>query len=331
MRVYFSSAGLRLGGAGWFVHFVRFLDTVLRGIGQVMLQRSSLAGLVFLLGIAIASPLFALGAWVGACAGTATAQYLGASRPAIRRGLYGFNGALAGIALLYFLQPDWLTWACVVLAASGCTVLTAAIGRLLRVWRLPALTAPFVLVSWCFFLTPTRFRRLQASDSLPTAALPSSVVGEGPFGLESLVDGVLNGMAQVFFQTGAITGVLFLLGLLLCSRQMAWAALLGSVIGLAVGWMLGASEEELSAGLYGFNSVLVAVALTGQRASHRLGPGIVLFAMAITPLVYAALSAALLPLGLPALTFPFVIVTLLFTAALPAFAARGQARQGLGT
>lgn len=129
----------------------------------------------------------------------------------------------------------------------------------------------------------------------------------------------MNGVAQVFFQTGALTGVLFLLGLLISSRRAAIAALLASAIGFAVGWWMGAAEPELHVGFYGFNSVLVAVALAGPRTAGRAGLAYAALAAAATPFVFASLSAALQPIGLPALTFPFVIVTTLCSIARPSF------------
>ncbi|HET8901391.1 MAG TPA: urea transporter, partial [Holophagaceae bacterium] len=108
-----------------------FADAVLRGIGQVMLQNNSYAGLLFLAGIFYNSRLFGLAALAGTIVSTATARLLGADRASVRAGLFGFNGALVAIALLYFLQPDALAWAFVVLASACSTVLMGAMMRLM--------------------------------------------------------------------------------------------------------------------------------------------------------------------------------------------------------
>lgn len=179
MILRLSRAGLRIRGRGAAAEALRFADAVLRGFGQVMLQGNAWTGLLFLLGIAAHSLLLALAALIGASVSTASAWLLGAAPVALRRGAYGFNGALVGIALLYSLQPNALTWACVVLAAIGAAVLAAAVNRLLHLWPLPALTAPFVLISWCFFLATTRFGRLDTTGTLPTAELPHGGSVEG--------------------------------------------------------------------------------------------------------------------------------------------------------
>lgn len=287
-----------------------FLDSVLRGIGQVMLQENSFTGLFFVMGIFFNSTLFGAAVLLGTAVSTATAMALGIERAAIRAGLYGFNGGLVAIALLFFLAPNWLTWGCVILAAAASTLLMAALQSLLRVWKIPALTAPFVFTSLCFFLATARFGRLESTHLLPTAGLPKAVAVEGIVSSSTVVEGLFNGIGQVFFQGNVVTGVLFTIGLLIASRRACVAALLGSLVGLLVAWGMGAAEPAIRAGAFGFNNVLVAIALgavfyTLNRASviHAL------LATLATPFVYAALSAALEPLGMPALTLPFVLVT----------------------
>lgn len=297
-----------------------FLDAVLRGVGQVMLQNNSYAGLFFLAGILWNSPLFALAALVGAAVSTATALGFGADRRLVRAGIFGFNGALVAIALLYFLQPDALTWGCVVLAAASSTVVVSALISLLGTWKIPPLTAPFVFISLCAFLMTARFGRLESTHLLPTAGLPKSVAVEGTVTVETVVDGLFNGIAQVFFQGNTVTGMLFLAGLLVSSRVACVAALAGSLTGLVVAWGMGAAEPAIRAGAYGFNSALVAIALGGTFfALNAMSVAYAVLATVVTTVVYAAVSAALEPLGMPALTFPFVLVVWCFLLASPHF------------
>lgn len=299
-----------------------FVDAVLRGVGQVMLQNNSYAGLLFLLGIAWNAPLFALASVLGTVVSTATAQWLAVDRTQLRDGLFGFNGALVAIALLVFLQPTALTWACVVFAAAGSTIVTAALMGPLKVWRVPALTAPFVLTSWCFFLATARLGRLEPTGLLPAAVLPKAAAVEGVVNLATVVDGVFNGVAQVFFQDNVVTGALFALGLFVSSRRAGVVALLGSLVGLLVAWGLGAAETAIHAGVFGFNSVLVAIALGSVFfAPSRPVMIYALLATIATAVVAAAVAAAVQPVGLPGLTLPFVLVTWLFLWAGPAFPA----------
>lgn len=318
--IHFTRAGLEIDGNGGGHRLLRFVDSVLRGLGQVMFQENSCTGLLFLAGIAWNSLLYASAALLGTVVSTATAMLLGADRGLVRAGMFGFNGGLVGIALLYFLAPDPLTWACVVLAAACSTIVMAALLALLETWKMPALTAPFVFTSLGFFLATARFGRLQSTELLPTAGLPGAALVEGVVTPATVADGLFNGIAQVFFQGNVVTGVVFAVGLLVASRIACAAALAGSLAGLLVAWGMGAAEPAIRAGAYGFNSALTAIALAGVfLVPTRMGVGYALLGALVTPFVVAAAAAALEPLGMPALTLPFVLVTWLFLFASRAF------------
>ena len=297
-----------------------FVDTILRGIGQVMLQNNRYAGLLFLAGVFYNSMLFAVAVLVGTCVSTATAMLLGVDRGRVRAGLFGFNGALVAIALLYFLQPDVLAWAYVVLAAAISTILMAALLNLLGTWKVPALTAPFVLTTWCFVLACARLGRLHSTGVLPTAGLPKAASVEGIVTASTVVEGVFNGISQVFFQGSVVTGVIFAGGLLVGSRKAGIAALLGSFTGVLVAWGMGAAEPAIRSGAFGFNSALTAIALASVFfVLDVASTAYTLLAVVMTAIMFAALSAALEPVGMPALTAPFVLVVWLFVLASPMF------------
>jgi len=318
--VRWSSSGLVVDGSTPWCHVLAFADTVLRGIGQVMLQNNSYAGLIFLLGVFYNATLFGLAVLVGTAASSATALLLGVERSQVRAGLFGFNGALVAIALLYFLEPNALTWMYVVFAAAVSTVFMAALFKLLSTWKLPVLTAPFVLTTLCFVLACARFGRLQSTQLLPTAGLPKSASVEGVVTAATVVQGLFNGVAQVFFQGNVITGVIFTLALLAASRLACATALLGSLTGLLVAWVMGAAEPAIRSGAFGFNSVLTALALGSVFLVLNAASAVyTLIATVATAVVFAAVSAALEPVGMPALTLPFVLVVWLFVLASPLF------------
>lgn len=320
MPVHLSSTGLVVADDTPAHAVLAFLDSVLRGIAQVMLQNNSYAGLLFLIGIFYNSALFGLAVLVGTVVSTATAMLLAVERPLVRDGLFGFNGALVAIALLYFLEPNALTWSYVVFAAACTTVLMAAALDLLGRWKIPALTAPFVFTALCFLLASARFGRLVSTNVLPTAGLPRAATVEGIVTASTIAEGLFNGIAQVFFQGNVITGVFFALGLLISSRVACAAALMGSATGIVVAWGLGAAEPAIRSGAFGFNSVLTAIALAGVFFVLDVASALYALIAAISAaVVLAAVSAALQPLGMPALTFPFVLVVWVFVLAGPLF------------
>lgn len=291
-------------------------DLLWRGISQVMLVDNRLSGLLFLAGVFWSSPRLGLGLVVGTLASTLAAVLLGADSGHIRSGLFGFNGALVGVALLVFLEPGVLAWAWLILAAACSSVLMAALMHLFERSRLPALTAPFVFTTMAFVLAAARFGRLDPSGLLPTASLPGTAVVEGVVTLASLGEGWLDGISQVFFQADAVSAALFVLGLLVASRHAALAALAGAACGALLAWGSGGAEDSIRAGVFGFNAVLTAIALHGVFFAPTSASFVyALFGSVVSTVLFAALSGALEPFGLPAMTLPFVLTTWIFVAA----------------
>jgi len=312
---------LKLCSTGFIIeenssHFIGLVDSVLKGIGQVFLQNNSYAGLLFLIGIFCNSILFGAAVLIGTIVSTMTAMSFGANKDQIKAGLFGFNGALVGIALIYFLQPGGLTWAYVIFASACSTVVMAAAIRLLDIWKMPTLTAPFVLTTLCFLLACARLGRLHSTHILPTAGLPVAATVEGIVTASTLFEGFFKGVAQVFFQDNIITGVFFILGLIVSSRRACAMAVLGSVTGLLIAWGLGAAEPSIRSGGFGFNPVLTAVAMGSFFTVLGMASIVYIVLAAIaTVITFAAVSAALEPLGMPALTLPFVLVVWVFVLA----------------
>ncbi|MFF2141554.1 urea transporter [Kitasatospora sp. NPDC058190] len=128
-----------------------------------------------------------------------------------------------------------------------------------------------------------------------------------PISVKSVAE-VLRGVAQVDFMPSAVCGLLFVAALFAAGWQYGLHGLLGSAVSTAVGQ-----------GLLGCSGVLVAPALCGVFVA----PGgwsaayAVLGAAAATVLT-PALGAISAPFGGHAFTWPFVLTTMLFLAAVPA-------------
>lgn len=72
---------------------------------------------------------------------------------------------------------------------------------------------------------------------------------------------VLRGVGQVLFQNSALSGLLFLLGIYFNSVLFGCAAIIGAVIGTCAAKMFKYPDADIQKGLYGFNGVLVAIAM----------------------------------------------------------------------
>lgn len=130
----------------------------------------------------------------------------------------------------------------------------------------------------------------------------------------------LRGAGQVFFMENALTGLLFILAIAYASFDGGtWATTLGALIGLLVATvtaqLLDTDESSIVSGLYGFNGILVGVALpTFIAASPTLWFAIVVGA-ALSTVITAAVGATLTKSWeIPGSTGPFVLTGWLMVA-----------------
>jgi urea transporter len=263
---------------------------VFRSLGQVFFQENALTGFLFAIGIALSSPRMALGAIVGSAIGSATAWVLNFDRSVLKAGIYGINPAVIGIATLFFFRPGAVSICLMIVGCVVAALLTEAFRR-----YVPFMTyaAPFNLTFWpIYFLGP----------ALGTPRVEFTE----PF-TASFVEAVAFGIGQVLFQASIWTTLFFLAGMALNNWRHACWAIVASLLGMLVGIYHHDSSAEVAAlGLYGYNAVLAALALSVWRPSV-LAPLLgIMFTVPLTehfPL-----------LGFPALTAPFVLSTWLVQA-----------------
>lgn len=274
--------------------------SLFRGIGQVFFQENALTGICFVVGIALSSPLMALGCLAGAAIGLLTARLAKFPEAEISAGLYGFNAALVGIATFFFFLPGISSFGLLLVGSVIATFITRALRHYLP---FPTYTSPFVLTTWIlFFVGP---------------ALGASWVGAGdPYTGRNVAVAVANGISQVMFQANIFTAILFVVGIAISEwRHAAWVVAASALGVLVANYHVTPSQraldperlinrflqENISLGLYSYNATLPALALYLWRKS--LIPALlgVLLSVPLTELV---------PLvGLPALTAPFILAT----------------------
>lgn len=298
---------------------LRFVDRLLRGIGQVMFQDNPLSGLLFFVAIgwgswAAAAPQVAIGGLAALVAGTLTAQWLRVDESGLDAGLYGFNAYLTGLALPTFMDPSLLLWVYVVFGGAVSVVIMLALVNMFKPWGVSVLTAPFVLISWLLLLATNAFSGLQGSALPPAGVIvPIDPAAANPLALGDFLQGLLSSISQVFLKGHGPAALLLLAGLAVSSLPAAAFALLGALVGLVTAHALGAESQLITAGLLGFNPVLTAIAL--GAVFYRPSPRVVLYTLVATVLsviVQGAMIAAMAPFGIPTLTAAFVLVTWLF-------------------
>jgi len=283
-----------------------WIEALLRAYAQPLFAHSSWAGAVFAAATFV-EPRQGFIGLTGCIAATATALLLQAPRDAIRRGEYGFNGLLVGLALGLMYKPDLPAMAILVLAASGSTLVAFACrGFLGDHLGLPFLSVPFVLVTLSALLAAKGFSNLEITlgpmlaarwaDSLPVPAYISTF---------------LRSLGAVFFQVNLLSGIIVFLGLLFYSPLTLLLAIVGYSAGNGLYSLVGGPVTDISRSYLGFNFLLTSIALGGVWVVMSWRSIIfAAFAAAGAALLTAACRACLSPLDLPVLAAPFNIAVL---------------------
>ena len=298
---------------------LRFVDVCLRGVGQVMFQDNPLTGLLFLAAIAWGSvaagaPQVLFAGLLGVVAATLTAIWLCADEAEVRAGLHGYNGVLVGLALATFLAGGAALWVYVALGGAVSTVAALGAARALKPVGAPALTAPFVAVTWIMLLATYGFAGL-TGEALPAAGVVAPFAPEPTLaaGAGAYLSAVLMSISQVFLKASVVSAVLFLAGLAVSSMPATLFAVGGAALAVAVAHSFGAESATVSQGLLGFSPVLTAVALgVTFRRPGRHATAYAALGVAFTVVAQAGLDVALRPFAIPALTAPFILVSWMF-------------------
>ncbi|WOH36042.1 urea transporter [Thalassotalea fonticola] len=265
--------------------FHHFINSFLRSFSQIMLQRNALTGLLFCLGIGLNSPTMLLGGVIATLSGLFTASLGKFTSESIQSGLYGFNSALVGIAVFFFLPFDVIS---LVLAIFGGVLSTVTMHFILvKIPKIPAFTAPFVISTWLLLAIIDT-----AGIKTSTTIFTTNAIGD--FFI------VMRGVSQVMFQDYWLCGVFFIAGLLLHSFKAATWAVIGSCLGMLLAGILNFSDDLVLMGIYSFNASLVAIALSARYEKKLLLIFLgVLFSVLLTD-VFEQIT-------LPVLTAPFVL------------------------
>ncbi|RKE39321.1 urea transporter [Paraburkholderia sp. BL23I1N1] len=263
------------------------LRTLLRSFGQIVLQPNAFTGACLLAAWLLCDPRLACAALMGVIAANVSAVLASYREDDTRAGLHGFNGALAGLAAFSFIADNATAAAVAILAATGTAWLLEPWSRRLRVCGLGYFSSPCLIVTWLWLPLVTR------------VAPQASLTAEHALGAAKLSTGVLAGFAQTGFASGALPGLLVLIGIAAASRRHALWALIGVGLACAAHLLLGASTNSFDAGLLGFNGALTAIALADCGIAVTLGGVAISVVLQATAAYYA----------LPAMTAPFVLAT----------------------
>jgi urea transporter len=218
---------------------------ILRGFSQCAFQTNEIAGLLFVVAVAVVNWRMAAFYVIGVIIGTLTAWALRGIGDLLDLGLYGFNSGLIGLALGNFFQPEPMLWLWVVVFAVVAAAITVAWSRWVPI---PFLAAPFILTFWLAWL-------LAGTLSLPKVdfgAFPEMEVNWGA--------SILAALGSALFVPTMISGGIFLAGIAISNWRHALVAVIGAFVANALAAQAGAIGGAINFGFVGFNGVLAALA-----------------------------------------------------------------------
>ena len=225
-------------------------------IAQIMLQGSVLTGGLFLLAVLLESPIMAVMMMVAVVSANITALALKFNNVHLNQGLYGFSAALVGLFVAVFFG--------ITITSLTLTVIGAILAMLIQAvglyYRLPLYTLPFIVVSWGLYV-------LGAWLNVPITTLSTPT-----WHLAILADdnSLIKSTGQVMFLGSVLAGFLCLIGLGLNDiRQnkgkFAVFALMASGVCWLLASLIGTDKTQIALGLWGYNGVLIVIALADKK------------------------------------------------------------------
>lgn len=264
-----------------------FTEIILRGMSQIFLLNNVTTGILFFVAICYSSWLMGVGAIIGVLVGTFTALFLKYDKNDIHLGLYGYNGALVGLAIICFFGFNLSS----VIALIFGSVLSSIIRKVMSTGKLPPYTAPFIISTWTVMSLLIIFNIIP----LQAAHVPDARNVE-------IVPAVSKGIGQVMFQENIISGIIIFIGIFVSSRISAFYALLGAFLGVYISFASSLPVNMINIGLFGFNAVLCGIAFANKRWSS------VIQAMASIA-VSVFITYGIMRFDIITLTAPFVLST----------------------
>lgn len=251
-----------------------------------MFQNNAVSGALFVLGILYNSWLLALGAIVGAIVSTVTAKLLKYGEEDIENGLYGFNGTLIGLAILYFFK---ITISILIIGLIASVFSTFMMYYLRKI--IPPFTTPFIVITWvCIFIIHTLLKIEYQHTFFYSGASAN------------LISAFSMGFGQIMFQENMVTGFIFIGAILVNSRLLALYAFYAACLGIIIGLLLSQPISNINIGLMSYNSILCALALGDKKYSALIWISLATF-------IAVFITILLKNEQLIALTAPFVLST----------------------
>ena len=251
------------------------------------------------------------------------AYLIGFNRINIRKGYYGFNSLLVGLAFGVYYQPGLEFFIVLIFASMLTLFLTLWLEGVVGKYGLPFLSLSFLLGTWLVSLASRQFTTLAVSErGIYMANEMFSLGGMKMVGYYNWFNDLdipgslrlyFKSLGAIFFQYHLFGGILIAVGLLIYSRIAFILSLLGFFSAYTYYHFIGADIHELSYSYIGFNFILTSIAIGGffiipSRWSF-------LWVILLTPLISIILTSTSVIFSifqLSVYSLPFNIIVLIF-------------------
>ena len=115
---------------------------------------------------------------------------------------------------------------------------------------------------------------------------------------------ILKSFSQVFFHESTVLGILIVVGLGMASPSALIFAIVGSLASLVTGYLTGLSKDLITSGLYGYNAVLIGVAVSLYIKSVPFGLTLTILLSILSVILFWYIYRT----GIPPLVAPFVFI-----------------------
>jgi urea transporter len=309
----------------WLKFILILIDSIFRGISQVMFANNPLSGLIITISLFIGNWELTIYALIGTTTSTLTAHVLDFNYNSIRSGLYGYNGCLTGMGIAYFtFSKRFEIIPFVIIMTIFSTIFYDGICKIFaHRLGIPAFTFSFQISTWIMLLSALKYQYIFINGNILKPTLLTTVINKPQPSNTSFFDypieddfvGFFASIGQVFFIENPYSGLIILIGLALCSRILAFFALFGAITGqLTAAYLLNVSPKAIRAGLWGYNSVLTCQALGGMffiLSGYKIWL-LIFYGSISTIFVQGAVTSFLSIVGMPCLTFPFTFICWIF-------------------
>lgn len=299
-----------------------FLSSIVNSYTQIFFSNNKVFALILMV-VSFFDFRAGLSGLISVIVSNSLAYLIGFNRMNIKKGYYGFNSLLVGLALGIYYQPGPEFFIVLLFSSMLTLLITLLFEGVLGKYGLPFLSLSFLLTIWLVSLATRQFTALKVSEqgvymtneiyALGGKKLVTSYNWLTNLEIHESIRLYFTSLGAIFFQYHLFAGILVAIGLLIYSRISFVLSLLGFFSAYAYYHFIGANILELSYNYIGFNFILTSIAIGGffivpSRWSF-------LWVILLTPLISIFLTSTNVIFSifqLSVYSLPFNIVVLIF-------------------